>query len=292
MVEHIYREFGQDRIQIFEINGKIDLEGTIRAHNYHLIMLDSGELTVDINFRIFKMKPHSTLHISSGEVIRMIDTSNNISGFHIVFSPEFQTEMRTTRKSPISIQLKKEFPYQEFSEKEYEFLQTSVERLILYINHTSHHYQPIVVKNEVQSLLLNISNKRRQLHGYTIDNANHQEMIRERFRNLVEGHSGGQHSVSWYADALRISPDYLSKIIREYDGTSARVWINRDIINKAEYLMHQSDLSIKEISDQLNFSDQSSFGRFFKGNTGQSPKEYRRKLTGNDSEHSEDQANV
>jgi len=278
MVKHIYREFGQDRIQVFEINGKIDLEGTIRAHNYHLIMLDSGELTVDINFRIFRMKPFSTLHISSGEVIRMIDTSNNISGFHIVFSPGFQTEMRTTRKSPISIQLKKEFPYQEFTEKEYEFLQTSVERLIIYTNNTSHHYQPIVVKNEVHSLLLNISNKRRQLHGYTIDNANHQEMIRERFRSLVEGHSCEQHSVSWYADALRISPDYLSKIIREYDGTSARVWISKDIISKAEFLMHQSDLSIKEISDKLNFPDQSSFGRFFKSNTGQSPKDYRRKL--------------
>lgn len=292
MLKHIYQEFGQDRIQIYEINGKIDLEGTIRAHNFHLIMLDSGELTVDINFRIFTMKPHSTLHISSGEVIRMIDTSKDIRGFHIIFSPEFQTEIRTTRKSPISLQLKKEFPYQEFTEMEYAFHHTSIERLIIYIENTSHHYQPIVVKNEVHSLLLNISNKRRQLHGYTIDNANHQEMIRERFRNLVEGHSSEHHSVSWYADALRISPDYLSKIIREYDGTSARVWINRGIISKAEFLMHQSDLSIKEISDKLNFQDQSSFGRFFKNNTGQSPKDYRRKLTGNDSEQSDDQSNV
>lgn len=292
MQKHIYNEFGQERIKIFEIDGKIDLDGRIRAHNYHLIMLRSGEMTVDINFRAFRMKPFSTLHISAGEVIKKIDSSREISGYHIIFSPDFQTEIRTTRKSPISIQLKKEFPYQEFSEKEYEFLHTSVERLILYIENTSHHYQPIVVKNEVHSLLLNISNKRRQLHGDTIGNANHQEMIRERFRNLVEGHSSEQHSVGWYADALRISPDYLSKIIREYDGTSARVWINKDIISKAEFLMQQSDISIKEISGRLNFPDQSSFGRFFKSITGQSPKDYRRKLTGNDSEQAEDQSNV
>ena len=44
--------------------------------------------------------------------------------------------------------------------------------------------------------------------------------------------------------------------------------------------MLQSDLSLKEISDRLNFPDQSSFGRFFRNNTGQSPKEYRKKLTG------------
>ena len=288
MWKFIYREFEQDRISIYEINDRIELEGSVKAHNYHLIMLTSGEMTIDINHRVFRMKPNSTLHISAGEVISMIGTSKEINGYHIVFSPEFQTEMRTTRRSPISLQLKKEFPYQEFSEIEYEFLLTSVKRLIIYIESTSHHYQPIVVKNEVHSLLLNISNKRRQVHGYTIGNANYQEMIRERFRSLVEGHCIEQHSVSWYADALKISPDYLSKIIREYDGTSARVWINRELICKAEYIMQQSDLSIKEISDRLNFPDQSSFGRFYKSNTGQSPKEFRRKLTGKVSE--QDQA--
>jgi AraC-like DNA-binding protein len=84
-----------------------------------------------------------------------------------------------------------------------------------------------------------------------------------------------------------ISPDYLSKIIREFDGTSARTWINDSIIEKAKFLMLQSNLTLKEISDKLNFPDQSSFGRFFKNNTGQSPKEYRKTLTGADSEDSD-----
>ena len=77
-----------------------------------------------------------------------------------------------------------------------------------------------------------------------------------------------------------ISPDYLSKIIREYDGTSARAWINASIIEKAKFLMRQSDLTLKDISDKLNFPDQSSFGRFFKNNTGQSPKDYRKGMNG------------
>ena len=45
--------------------------------------------------------------------------------------------------------------------------------------------------------------------------------------------------------------------------------------------MQQSDLTLKEISDKLHFPDQSSFGRFFKSNTGQSPRTYRKGLTGN-----------
>lgn len=280
MTSYTFYEYGKERIKIYPINGNFDLKAPYRIDKYHLIVLSSGEMTVDINFRVFKMKSHSSLHLSSGETLRRISDSKDISGYHIVFSPEFQVEMRTTRKSPISIQLKKEFPYQEFTEDEYDFILTSIKRLIRYFEDPTHHYQSIVVKNEVHSMLLNISDKRRKQHGYIMDNANHQEVIRERFKNLVEGHCDKQHSVSWYANALFISPDYLSKIIREYDGTSARSWINTSIIEKAKFLMLQSDLTLKEISDKLNFPDQSSFGRFFKSNTGQSPKEYRRKLTG------------
>jgi AraC-like DNA-binding protein len=203
-----------------------------------------------------------------------------MKGYHVIYSPEFQTEMRTTRKSPISLQLKKEYPYQEFTEKEYELIHGSLTRLIGYINDPGHLYQSILIKNEIYSLQLNISDKRRKQHGNMMTgNATYQEVIRDRFKNLVEGHCDKQHSVSWYANAMFISPDYLSKIIREYDGTSARAWINASIIEKARFLMQQSDLTLKDISDRLNFPDQSSFGRFFKSNTGQSPKEFRKTLT-------------
>ena len=280
MSTYTFTEYGKERIRIFEINGSLDLEAPLRPHNYHLIVLSAGEMSVDLNFRIFKMKEQSALHISAGESIRAITASKDICGYHIVFSQDFQTEMRTTRKSPISIQLKKEHPYQEFSDDEYELIYTSLRRLIRYITDETHHHRSLVIKNEVHSMLLNISDKRRKDHGYSGENASHQDMIRERFKSLLDGNCDKQHSVNWYAKALFISPDYLSKIIREHDGTSARAWINKSIIEKARFLMLQSDLSLKEISDRLNFPDQSSFGRFFRNNTGQSPKEYRKKLTG------------
>ena len=280
MKAHTFNEYGKERLSIYEVNGSTDLRILLKANKYHLIVITSGEMTVDVNFRIFRMGKRSSLQISSGETIREISTSADMKGYHVIYSPEFQTEMRTTRKSPISLQLKKEYPYQEFTEKEYELIHGSLTRLIGYINDPGHLYQSILIKNEIYSLQLNISNKRRKQHGNMMTgNATYQEVIRDRFKNLVEGHCDKQHSVSWYANAMFISPDYLSKIIREYDGTSARAWINASIIEKARFLMQQSDLTLKDISDRLNFPDQSSFGRFFKSNTGQSPKEFRKTLT-------------
>lgn len=44
---------------------------------------------------------------------------------------------------------------------------------------------------------------------------------------------------------------------------------------RAKALLKNSDLSIKEISDTLKFSDQSAFGKFFKRNAGINPTQYR-----------------
>ena len=279
MKTYTFSEYGKERLSIYEVNGSTDMKRLMKANKYHMIVIVSGTMIADVNFRVFSMSANSSLHISSGETIREISTSADMIGYHLIYSSEFQTEMRTTHRSPISLQLKKEYPYQEFTESEFELIHSSIKRIIGYINNPGHSYQSILIKNEIYSMQLNISDKRRKEHGSMMtDNASHQEVIRERFKNLVEGHCYKHHSVSWYANAMFISPDYLSKIVREYDGTSARAWINAKIIEKAKFLMVQSDLTLKEIADRLNFPDQSSFGRFFKSNTGQSPKEYRRKL--------------
>ena len=239
-------------------------------------------MTVDLNFNIYEMTENSTLHISAGDTIRNIVPSEDLKGYHIVFSPEFQNEMRTIRKSPINLQLKKEFPFQIFSKEEYEYLQASVRKTIRYMELPSHHYRSIVIKNEIQNLLLDISDKRRTENQLSpdMDSQDHNETIRKRFRALIDGYCVMHHQVNWYAEALKISPDYLSKIIREHDGTSASVWIHKSIIEAAKSLLKNLDLSIKEISLRLNFPDQSSFGRFFKSITGQSPKAFREGLTG------------
>ena len=48
------------------------------------------------------------------------------------------------------------------------------------------------------------------------------------------------------------------------------------VITEAKQLLEGSDLSIKEIANQLNFPTQSFFGKYFKQYVGISPKEYRK----------------
>jgi AraC-like DNA-binding protein len=74
---------------------------------------------------------------------------------------------------------------------------------------------------------------------------------------------------------LCISTQYLSIILKEITGHTANYWISKKITAQARVLLRTPNLTIKEITDKLHFADQSSFGKFFKKQTGISPKKYR-----------------
>ena len=62
--------------------------------------------------------------------------------------------------------------------------------------------------------------------------------------------------------------------VRFYAETPSE-WINISTIAEIKRLLADPDLSIKEIAEQLHFTDQSLFGRYFKNLEGISPLKYR-----------------
>ncbi|MDR2805936.1 MAG: helix-turn-helix domain-containing protein [Dysgonamonadaceae bacterium] len=78
-----------------------------------------------------------------------------------------------------------------------------------------------------------------------------------------------------YASKLCLTPKYFSKIIKDNSGISASEWIDNYIILEAKALLKSTNITILQISDELNFPSQSFFGKYFKRVTGMSPKSYR-----------------
>lgn len=96
------------------------------------------------------------------------------------------------------------------------------------------------------------------------------------FMRLVHDHHSRERSLSFYAERLFISPKYLSLIIKEATGHSATEIIDSYVILEAKNLLRFSGKNIQQIAYELNFPNQSSFGKYFKHLTGMSPSEYQR----------------
>ncbi|MES2111448.1 MAG: helix-turn-helix domain-containing protein [Bacteroidota bacterium] len=98
------------------------------------------------------------------------------------------------------------------------------------------------------------------------------------FRNLLTKEFWRHRSVSFYANSLNVTPKYLSEVIKRQTGKTTGEWIDKAIMLEAKVLLQKQELSIAQISDRLNFGDQSIFGKFFKTHEGISPFEYRKRL--------------
>lgn len=97
------------------------------------------------------------------------------------------------------------------------------------------------------------------------------------FTNLVQKQFRYQRNVQLYANTLCITPKYLTETVKEITGKTAGEIIDDFVLQEAKLLLDNPTLSIAEIANDLHFSDQSFFGKFFKRHTGFSPKEYRTK---------------
>lgn len=103
----------------------------------------------------------------------------------------------------------------------------------------------------------------------------HSDYLFRRFLELLEQHGHRERSVSAYARWLNVSAKHLSNVIKEVSGYPALQWIHR---NTAEIIAHQlrnTDMSIKEIAYDLNFTNLSFFGKFCKAQLGCAPKKFR-----------------
>jgi AraC family transcriptional activator of pobA len=104
------------------------------------------------------------------------------------------------------------------------------------------------------------------------------QLIAADFKKLVNTHYATERSLAFYADKLCISPKHLAETVREATGKRAVAWLAEAVLLEARVLLQNPALTIGQIADTLHFADQSTFGRFFRNNTGVSPAGYRQRL--------------
>lgn len=110
--------------------------------------------------------------------------------------------------------------------------------------------------------------------------SNHQ--ILDRLENLLTEYfestdltREGLPSVQYVADALNVSPNYLSGLLKVLTGQSTQQHIHSKLIDKAKEQLSTTNLSVSEIAYALGFEHTQSFSKLFKSKTSHSPLEFR-----------------
>lgn len=102
------------------------------------------------------------------------------------------------------------------------------------------------------------------------------EAIFSDFIRLVEQNYRSERRVGWYAHEMCITAKYLSETVKMVSRRTPNDWIDNYVVMELRVLLKNTTKSIKEISQDMCFPNQSFMGKYFKEHVGMSPMSYRK----------------
>ncbi len=105
------------------------------------------------------------------------------------------------------------------------------------------------------------------------------EALMASVKRHIEKHYSENISLTELAARFHCSSDYLSHIIHKYAHCNYRGYVNGMKMRMARVYLEHTELSVKEITQMLGFSDSNYFSTVFRREIGQSPRQWRNEHT-------------
>lgn len=245
-----------------------------------LLLCMKGEIRLEINLKPYTLQPNDLMVIGPDSVleIKQVDW-DNLDGYVFVISSEFIRDINFELNLLATMSITtSEPPLARLSPEE---LRLIVRYLQLIHCNTIENSDANYVRSISRSLCAATAYQLMQFFSKRIERKGQPSLSRRAayvrdFINLVNLHHRQERGVAFYASKLFISPKYLSLIIKESTGRSAAEWIDDYVILEAKNLLRFSGKNVQQIAYELNFSNQSSFGKYFKHLTGMSPTKFQK----------------
>lgn len=246
-----------------------------RSNHFSIVLVKKGQLcvSVDVNRFVLEEKdlliiPPSAIRIfelerPETEFISLLFTTDFLlkAGLHIKYYPRFSLGEKTVH------------PKLTLSSNQFAVLTSQLDLIRLLLERSD------VPRQQNENIYLPIFQsaiKEVNLHfdglEYPVNENSH---IVQRFFDLLTKYHTTQREVSFYASELGIHDKYLSQVLKEKTGRTARSYIIQMVILEAKVLLDRPDLNIQQIADELHFSNPFHFSRFFKKYTSVTPSAYR-----------------
>jgi two-component system response regulator YesN len=98
--------------------------------------------------------------------------------------------------------------------------------------------------------------------------------------NYLNYHYDRKISLKDVARELHLSKHYLCSTFKKETGENMSLYINKLRIEKAKKLLLEPDNRVKEIYEEVGYSNQQYFSKVFKKITGMTIMEYRKRISG------------
>jgi AraC family transcriptional regulator, transcriptional activator of pobA len=240
-------------------------------HNfYEILVVKQSFCTHIIDFKTYTINNHELLIIPKNSVHSSFAT-DQYDGIWLLFGEGFftpeqsKTLFRMSIFNPvidnklIDLNFNLEiYTYLDIIEKEHEEIDDNY----------------LILQNLLFSFLLKL--ERLAQEQYPIISPKSERNIYIEFMTLLEKYFKSEHSVSFYAEELHITPKKLNEFLSKSTGKTTNDIILERLMVEAKRLLIYSENSVKEIAFDLGYEDNHYFSRIFKKKTNFSPEHFKK----------------
>jgi len=254
--------------------------GNMRIAGFLFLICRSGSMSLSVNLEPWEMGPDTVMVLNYDTIVRITALIDNPEAYVLMLTPEFVKALNFDMNVMSRISAARhESPIVALEPKETELIIKYIELLrISTVENPTEIYARSIARGLVVSMIYQLMQYVELHHPEDADAApvtRRGNYVRDFFK-LIHTHYRQERSVTFYASKLFISPKYLSVIVKEQTGKSAGEWIDKLVILDAKNRLRYSGKNVQQIAYDLNFVNQSSFGKYFKHLTGMTPTQYQK----------------
>ncbi len=240
------------------------------------IICTEGSTRGKIGLKSYETKAPCMITLLHDEILQHEFVSDDFKGLFIVMSERMTDDLLPNIKESLPVKISvRQNPFIPLDQNGLELLTTYFQMLKEVVGDTGNLHRMDIVKHLIIAFYYHSNSCLHQVPQNLSEKNQNDELV-ERVLSLIESNYKEHRKVAFYADKVNLTAKYLSHIIKGNTGKSVNDWINECVLLEAKTLLKSSGLTIQQISDELNFVDQSIFGKFFKRYVGHSPKDYRK----------------
>ena len=279
-VPQVYHNLKYNDGEIYFADNITSIPGLMKQFKVNFIayaMVTEGRLTLDMNNVTYQLDKNCSLFVDRKVVIDNVKHTENFSCVICAMSTDmgFAFFNKSLLQSIMHILAN---PVIKLEQDEVDLLLKYYELLSFKMDHPEMNFGRETVRDIIRCFAYDLlSNINRHLNQDSGDDMLRQgDRIFRRFMLLLADNTNVNRSVKSYADELCVSPKYLTSVCRKHGESTASELIATAVISRIKQLLLYSDLSIKEVANEMGFDNLSFFGKYVKKHLGLSPNHYRK----------------
>lgn len=236
----------------------------------------AGSMRVRLNLNEYELRRNTWMIVTPGSIGQCLEVSPDCRIIIIALANDYIITEDNSEGALIVRKFLSRQPLLELTDAQTAEVQTIYRALRDKLRQPDFRFKHEILKGYLQVLYGEICQLMAPLvEAQDARQSSRKKRIFDRFLEELRQHYVSERSVQFYADRLCLTPKYLSQVVHAVSGRYAGDWIRDCVILEAKALLKSGQYTVQQVSDMLNFANQSFFGVYFKKAVGCSPTAYK-----------------